>query len=277
MPLTLRLCLVFSLVLGAGLGRQSSGIIGLATANLATIDGTIALPTLRADVRVVRDTWGVPHIYAQSADDLFFAQGFVMAQDRLWQMETWRRAAEGRLAEIVGPTAVGRDRIARLLKYRGPVDDRELSAYHPDARRLMTAYVAGVNAFISSQQAKLPIEFVLTGMRPEPWTLQTLLLRQIIFGDATSELQLARSVAELGVAEANRRRNPDPWDDLQVPHRVDVSAVARSFAALTESMRTTLDRTPPEILPQFRSMVSSSPEIQSHAIAEPGSNNWVLS
>ena len=141
----------------------------------------------------------------------------------------------------------------------------------------MTAYVAGVNAFISSQQAKLPIEFVLTGIRPEPWTLQTLLLRQVTFGDATSELQLARSVAELGVAEANRSRNPDPWDDLQVPHRVDVSAVARSFAALTESMRTTLDRIQPEILPQFRSMVSSSPEIQRHAIAEPGSNNWVLS
>ena len=71
MPLTLRLCLVLPLVLGVGIGRQSSAIVGLATANLATIDGTIALPTLRADVRVVRDTWGVPHIYAQSADDLF--------------------------------------------------------------------------------------------------------------------------------------------------------------------------------------------------------------
>ena len=143
MPLTLRLCLVLPLVLGVGIGRQSSAIVGLATANLATIDGTIALPTLRADVRVVRDTWGVPHIYAQSADDLFFAQGFVMAQDRLWQMETWRRAAEGRLAEIVGPTAVAAIASHACSSTRGPADDRELSAYHPDAWRLMTAYVAG--------------------------------------------------------------------------------------------------------------------------------------
>ena len=99
-----------------------------------------------------------------------------MAQDRLWQMETWRRAAEGRLAEIVGPTAVGRDRIARLLKYPWTRRRSRALGLSPGRRRLMTAYVAGVNAFISSQQAKLPIEFVLTGIRPEPWTLQTLLL-----------------------------------------------------------------------------------------------------
>ena len=87
-----------------------------------------------ADVQVVRDTWGVPHIYAQSTDDLFFAQGYVMAQDRLWQMEMWRRAGEGRLAEVLGPAALARDRQARLLKYRGPIDERELSSYHPQGR-----------------------------------------------------------------------------------------------------------------------------------------------
>ena len=213
MPVALRSALVLaSIILGAGLTRQPS-VIGLATANLSTIDGTIALAGLRGDVRVVRDRWGVPHIYAQSPDDLFFAQGFVMAQDRLWQMDMWRRAAEGRLAEILGPSALPRDRLARLLKYRGAADDRELTPYHPEARRLMTAYVAGVNAFISSHQAKLPIEFVLTGIRPEPWTIETLLLRQTTFGDATVELQRARSVSELGVTEANRRRNPDPLDD----------------------------------------------------------------
>ena len=277
MPASSRLPLLLVLAIGLTVSRQPSRIIGLATASLATIDGTIALPALRSDVRVVRDTWGVPHIYAQSVDDLFFAQGFVMAQDRLWQMEMWRRAAEGRLAEILGPTSVRRDRIARLLKYRGAADDREMTSYHPEARRLMTAYVAGVNAFITTHLAKLPIEFVLTGVRPEPWTIETLLLRQISFGDATAELQLARNVAELGAAEANRRRNPDPWDDLKVPDRIDVAAIAASYSALTEATRTTAEPIKPDVLPEFRSMAPSHPDVHAGAPGEPGSNNWVVS
>src|SRR4051812_22662595 len=88
---------------------------GMARSALVIIDGTIKAPGLSADVQVIRDSWGVPHIYAQSTDDLFFAQGYVMAQDRLWQMEMWRRAAEGRLAEVVGESALARDRQARLL------------------------------------------------------------------------------------------------------------------------------------------------------------------
>jgi hypothetical protein len=181
----------------------------LASRALARIDGELALRGLAGTVEVIRDTWGVPHIYAQSDEDLFFAQGYVAAQDRLWQMEIWRRAGEGRLAEVLGPQALPRDRVARLLKYRGPVNDAEFTPYHPDARRLMTAFVAGVNAFISTHADRLPVEFTLTGIKPEPWTIDTVLLRQISFGDASAELQLARSVAQLGVEAANKRRNPD--------------------------------------------------------------------
>jgi penicillin amidase len=108
--------------------RQASGaerFAALARASLAEISGELAVPGLRDRVEVIRDRWGVPHIYAANTDDLFFAQGYVMAQDRLWQMEMWRREREGRLAEILGPSAVARDRQARLLAYRGPMDDRE--------------------------------------------------------------------------------------------------------------------------------------------------------
>ncbi len=80
----------------------------------------------------------MPHITAQSANGLFFAQGYVMAQDRLWQMEMWRRAAEGRMAEVAGPGATARDRTARLLKYRGPFDDSEWTSYRPDGKRIFT-------------------------------------------------------------------------------------------------------------------------------------------
>ncbi len=202
-------------------GAQSASLKELSSRALARIDGDVKVQGLESDVRIVRDTWGVPHIYAKSDGDLFFAQGYVAAQDRLWQMEMWRRTAEGRLAEVLGPQAVGRDRMARLLKYRGRFDAEEFESYHPDAKRLMTAFVAGVNAFIASHADRLPVEFVLTGIKPEPWTVEALLLRQVTFGDATSELQLARQVASLGVAAANRRRNPDPWDELAVPNGLE--------------------------------------------------------
>src|SRR5262245_34771640 len=89
---------------------------------LAQLDGEVTLAGLRAPVEVLRDRWGVAHVYARNADDLFFAQGFVAAQDRLFQMDLWRRQAAGELAEILGSDHVAADRFARLLKYRGDLD-----------------------------------------------------------------------------------------------------------------------------------------------------------
>src|SRR3990170_1205237 len=128
-------------VLLIGCGRVSTAPLAtdireLARQSLAQIDGTLQTPGLKQPVDVVRDRWGVPHIYAQNLDDLFFAQGYVAAQDRLWQMEMWRRTAEGRLAEVLGPSALPRDRMARLLKYRGPLTDAEWASYHPEGRRI---------------------------------------------------------------------------------------------------------------------------------------------
>jgi penicillin G amidase len=256
----------------AMLPRQSA-LGALARRALSRIEGEIVVPHLRSPVRVVRDQWGVPHIAASSVDDLFFAQGYVVAQDRLWQMEVWRRTVEGRLAEIVGADAVERDRVARLLTYRGPVDDQELQVYHPEARRLMTAFVAGVNAFIAERKANLPVEFAITGVVPEPWTIETLTRRQIAFGDATSELQLARNVAAMGVAEANRLDNPDPWDDLTVPEGFNPAIVDATALGSTRIGSRTLR---PALLPQYRSARASPPDSRPDAI-RPGSNNWVVS
>ncbi len=134
----------------------------LAGRSLATIDGELAVPGLRAPVEVIRDEWGVPHIYAGNDDDLFFAQGYVMAQDRLWQMEMWRRWHEGRLAEIFGPEALPYDRRTRLMMFRGPWDETEWTSYHPDAKRLFTAHANGVNAYIAQHRDNLPVEFQTT-------------------------------------------------------------------------------------------------------------------
>ena len=100
-------------------------------AGLPQRSGTIDVAGLKAPVEVLRDRWGIPHIYAKNTHDLFFAQGFLAAQTRMWQVEMWRRNAEGKLAEVLGPAYVERDTFARALKYRGDLD-AELRYYHPE-------------------------------------------------------------------------------------------------------------------------------------------------
>ena len=261
----------------------------VARQSLARIDGELQVAGLKAPVEVIRDQWGVPHIYAANDDDLFFAQGYVMAQDRLWQMEMWRRWHEGRLAEIFGPAAVDYDRRTRLMMFRGPWDAAEWTSYHPDAERIFTAYANGVNAFVEQNADNLPIEFKLTGIRPEPWTAQTVVLRWAALavpstrGHAINEIQLALNVARHGVEEANRRATPDPWDDLRVPKGLDVRIIPEQ---ILEVMRAGDDdpfeagKLPPlEIVEPFRHLV---PALQASAvspreIATEGSNNWVMS
>ena len=255
-------------------------LLNLARESLTTLSGELAIDGLAAPVEVIRDRWGVPHIYARSVDDLFMAQGYVMAQDRLWQMEMWRRQAEGRRAEIIGPQAVAGDRVARMLKYRGPLDDREWTSYHPEGKRIFTAYAAGVNAFIKQNAHNLPVEFKLTGVTPEPWTAETLILRAGTFGDASAELTLARNVVRLGADAANKQRAPDPWDDLQLPEGLDLSIIdeavtipgARGGGAGRGGNQ-------PAIIEPYRGwigrgLIATTPSAE---IAEPGSNNWVVS
>jgi penicillin amidase len=139
-----------------------------ARAVLARLDGEVRVAGLDSAVEVRRDRWGIPHIYAKTTHDLFFAQGYVVAQDRLWQMEMWRRTGEGRLAEVLGPAYVERDRIARLLAYRGDMA-AEWSSYAPDARAIVSAFVQGINVYIAEVRDHPPIEFSLLGFLPEPW------------------------------------------------------------------------------------------------------------
>jgi penicillin amidase len=95
--------------------------------------GTIAVAGLSAPVRIVRDRWGVPHIFAESRDDLFAAQGFVQAQDRLFQMDLWRRSAQGRLSEVLGANFIERDAMTRRLQYHGDLD-ADWASYGEDAK-----------------------------------------------------------------------------------------------------------------------------------------------
>ena len=133
------------------------------------INGEITVSGLSAPVEVLRDEWGVPHIYAQNEHDLFFAQGYVHAQDRLWQMEFNRRIGSGTLSAILGESTLSIDRYMRTLGLRRAAE-RDLAAADEEIHTLLEAYADGVNAYIESHRDRLPLEFTILGAEPEPWT-----------------------------------------------------------------------------------------------------------
>ena len=165
-------------VLGCGVlvaRAPSSDLRTLAQQRLAQTRGRLRVAGLVDDVTVIRDRWGIPHIFAKNANDLFFAQGFVQAQDRLFQIDLWRRASQGRLAEILGPAYVERDRMNRLLAYRGKAPD--WASYHPDGQAIIEQFVKGINAWVAIARENPPIEFKIAGYQPEMWQTSDLLSR----------------------------------------------------------------------------------------------------
>ena len=135
---------------------------------LPQLDGTATLPGLQNEVTVERDRWGVPHIRARSVQDLVEAQGYVVAQDRLWQMDLFRRVARGQISEILGPRTLTIDKEFRTMQF-GRAAERDLQLMDPEARDMMEAYARGVNHFIETHTKQLPLEFSLLGYKPQPW------------------------------------------------------------------------------------------------------------
>jgi penicillin G amidase len=252
----------------------------LARQSLAQIDGHLDVHGLREPVEVIRDRWGIPHIYARNTDDLFFAQGYVQSQDRLWQMEMWRRFNAGRLAEILGPSAVEHDRLMRLVQFQGPWDDEEFNSYHPEGRRIFTAFVNGINAYIDANRDNLPVEFALTGITPDRWTLQDAVLRVPArsLTTARAELRLAIDVVRLGPEEANRRAAADPWIDLHIPRGLDLSLISPAVLDALEGTLPTVPFPRPPLLPEYQALAGATASLDvgtpEHS---PGSNNWAVS
>jgi penicillin amidase len=138
----------------------------------ATAQDTLRLAGLSQPVEIIKDRWGISHIYAETEQDLFFAQGFSAARDRLFQFEVWRRQTNGTVAEILGRRELQRDIGTRLFRFRGDLE-QELNHYHPRGEEIINAYVRGVNAYIEETERNpdlLPLEFELLGLRPGKWT-----------------------------------------------------------------------------------------------------------
>jgi penicillin amidase len=191
----------------AGLGALAGlGTLAALRHSLPRTSGTLRLPGLHAPVEVRRDRWGIPHIYAANNDDLFLALGYVHAQDRLWQMELNRRTAHGQLAELFGPIALSSDRFVRVLGF-SRITQREVECLDAPTCQVLTAYVQGINAFLTAPDSRLPLEFRLVRHTPRPWEIADILvwgkvLALTLSGNWTSELLNARIVATVGAERA---------------------------------------------------------------------------
>jgi len=173
----------------------------------------LRVPGLQAPVELVRDSAGVVHIRAQNEHDLFFAQGYSAARDRLFQLELWRRQATGAMAEALGPRWIERDRASRLLRFRGSMRD-ELAHYHPRGAAIITAFADGVNAYVAQVQRDptlMPPELKWLGITPGRWTPAVVVSRHnALASNARDELGTARAVRLLGEDAVRRRRRHEP-------------------------------------------------------------------
>src|SRR5260370_30946771 len=162
---------------------------------------TLQISGLIQPVEILKDQWGISHIYAQNEEDLFFAQGYNVARDRLFQLELWRRQATGTVAEMLGRQELKRDIGARLFMFRGDLK-RELNWYHPHGQTIVEAFVKGINAYIgeTEQNSKLLTpEFRMLGIKPGKWTPADVVSRfNGLLANVNQELNLAQAVRVLG-------------------------------------------------------------------------------
>jgi penicillin G amidase len=267
-----------------------------ATAALPQLDGNLHLAGLSAPVSVLRDTHGVPHIEAATEGDLFFAQGYVTAQDRLWQMDILRRNASGELAEILGPTLLVHDKAQRVFQLR-PSARRIYAKLTPADRARLDAYARGVNLFISQHQDSLPPEFKLLFYRPRPWTgedsiLIGLLMVQNLDTSFPHKIGREHVAAKLNNSKLESDLYPvGSWRDRQptgsLPDFGQPQPKVSPAKQGDEDDEEDDDRSEARLgaapLPQ-QDLLSHSPEaslglapgLSTCAGCNPGSNNWVV-
>ncbi len=251
------------------IGRIFFGLIALAVivtaagyfylrTSLPTIDGQTQLAGLAREVVVVRDKSGVPHIEAKSLKDAVYSLGYIHAQDRLWQMETNRRIGAGRLSEVLGKSAISKDKFLRTLGvYKAA--ERTYAALDDDTRDLMQTYADGVNAYLENRSGALPPEFLILGFEPEPWKVTdsivwTKMMAWDLGKNWGQEIERMRLMKRLSPQKVTEIMPPYPGEaNTPLPRFDDVYKSAMKAADNLFAMA-------PEPLPEGA-----------------GSNNWVVS
>jgi penicillin amidase len=293
----LRILLVVVVIAVAAL----SGIVGAITIRaLPQQDGAIQVPGLASSVTVLRDANGIVNIYAESPADLFAAQGYVHAQERLWQMEVWRHISSGRLSELFGKTTLDQDRFIRTLGWRKAAE-QDFAQLAAGPRGALDAYTQGVNAFITGHQGSFGLAFVVTGMRSglggiggydvEPWTpIDSLAWQKVqawqLGGNFDTEVFRMLADEHLGDPALTDQLFP-PYSDSMPVIAPSGATAASGPAAAPEHGFASIGRASPAQAAGWRDLAALGGAIMNLAgldggagIAgdhQVGSNNWVVS
>ncbi len=260
----------------------------------ASASETLVVRGLSQPVEILKDRWGISHIYAENEADLFFAQGYNAARDRLFQLELWRRQATGTLAEILGPKELKRDVGNRLFMFRGELR-QELSWYHPHGAAIVQAFVNGINAYIEETQRHpdlLTPEFKMLGIVPGKWTPAVVIARfNGLMANINEELNIALAIRTLGAERVKDLYYFQPANPkLEIDPAIDLSLLSQDILELYAAFKQPIRFTPDELVAAYRDNRSGEftspcdgikpPLHPAHAeeVAEDvGSNNWVVS
>jgi penicillin amidase len=280
-PMMRRIRRLFAFLLLVSLLAIAGGGIWLrwrTRVSLPVLDGVISVPGLSAPVEVLRDARGVPHIRAQSIADAVFAQGYVTAQDRLWQMDLSRRNAEGTLSEIFGNRTLRLDIENRALGLP-QVAQRALAESTPDERRLLGSYTRGVNAYIDSHRDRLPLEFLMMRYQPQPWleidsVATALNLPTALSQSWETDLMREHVIAKLG-KDPSSDLFPDrsPLDEPVAGVAPSAPAPRTSRANLYFDLLDSGDYRLPAVDCRLMQAIIFDPQA---FLAGLGSNNWVV-
>jgi len=264
---------------------------------LPELDGALELAGLQKEVVVERDRWGVPHIRASSVEDLAETQGYVMAQDRLWQMDLLRRVSRGQLSEILGPVTLPIDKEFRTMQFARAAE-RDLQLMDGESRAAMEAYARGVNQFIGQRANRLPLEFSLLKYKPAPWQASdSLAISAYMYRTLTDtwERKLDRAAVEARVGldrakelfsqEASMDHfvigDPNVANDGSQRTHVDRDDEDDDDDGQPDAVLKASSTTIPERFPDFTSAIASTmPGYLADVTREIrhglGSNNWVV-
>ncbi|HMR56539.1 MAG TPA: penicillin acylase family protein [Cyclobacteriaceae bacterium] len=263
----------------------------LAAISCSTDKEALKLAGLQQSVEILRDSSGINHIYAQNEHDLFFAQGYSAAKDRLFQFELWRRQASGTVAEILGEQELKRDIGTRLFMYRGDLK-KELNHYHPRGEAIITAFTEGINAYITETKKDstlLPIEFKLLGITPQFWTPELVVSRhQGLLGNLPEELNHGRAVARVGEDKLKDLRVFEPGTPrLTLDKKIDSDGLFENILEVYDAFRKPIAFKPENVViaanlnqTSFKKLAQADEaayaEMIDADIRSIGSNNWIV-
>ena len=251
---------------------------------LYSCSNSILIDGLSDEVEVLRDNYGINHIYANNQNDLFFMQGYLAAKDRLFQFEIWRRQATGTVSEILGEDELDRDIGTRLFKFRGNMEE-ELNHYHEDGFEIVSSFVSGINKYIeeiNETPSQLPIEFKLLGIKPENWTTEVVISRhQGLLGNIDQELNIGRAVSLIGEEKVKELMWFHPKDpDISLDNNLTYEDLKQDILRLYNAYREPIEFKKNYILDKYQSendIAFSKSNVHINDEFSIGSNNWAIS